>query len=96
MELLHTSKISPASRISQIQEYYFSRKLQEVNARKAAGHDVISLAIGSPDLPPSQATVQRLCLVAQEPTSHGYQPTKGTPEFLEAIANFYSRWYGSL
>ena len=94
MELLHTSKISPASRISQIQEYYFSRKLQEVNARKAAGHDVISLAIGSPDLPPSQATVQRLCLVAQEPTSHGYQPTKGTPEFLEAIANFYSRWYG--
>ena len=42
MELLHTSKISPASRISQIQEYYFSRKLQEVNARKAAGHDVIS------------------------------------------------------
>ena len=54
MELLHTSKISPASRISQIQEYYFSRKLQEVNARKAAGHDVISLAIGSPDLPPSE------------------------------------------
>ena len=32
--------------------------------------------------------------MAQEPTSHGYQPTKGTPEFLEAIANFYSRWYG--
>lgn len=94
MELLQPPKICPASRISQIQEYYFSRKLQEVSVLKATGHDVISLAIGSPDLPPSPATVQRLCQVAQESTSHGYQPTKGTPELLEAIAKFYNRWYG--
>lgn len=86
--------ILPAQRIGKVEEYYFSRKLKEVAAMKAAGHDVISLAIGSPDLPPSPATIEKLCEVAQQPASHGYQPTKGTPELLEAIAKFYQRWYG--
>ena len=60
----------------------------------AEGHDIISLAIGSPDMPPSPQTVERLCEVARRPDSHGYQPTMGTPELREAMAAFYQRWYG--
>ncbi len=60
----------------------------------AEGKDVISLAIGSPDLPPSQQTIDRLCQVAQEPTSHGYQPTMGTDELRQAMAHFYEKSYG--
>ena len=34
-------KIAPADRVDEIKEYYFSRKLREVAARKGAGADVI-------------------------------------------------------
>ena len=45
--------IKPADRVSAVQEYYFSRKLKEVAKLNAEGKDIISLAIGSPDMPPS-------------------------------------------
>ena len=88
------TKIQPAERLQLVQEYYFSRKLKEVARLNAEGHDIISLAIGSPDMPPSPQTVERLCEVARRPDSHGYQPTMGTPELREAMAAFYQRWYG--
>ena len=88
------SNIKPAERLSLVQEYYFSRKLKEVARLNAEGRDIISLAIGSPDMPPSPQTVERLCEVARRPDSHGYQPTMGTPELREAMAAFYQRWYG--
>ena len=85
--------ISPAQRLSTVQEYYFSRKLKEVARLNAEGCDIISLAIGSPDLPPSPVTIETLCRVAQDPHAHGYQPTMGTPELREAMARFYRRWF---
>ncbi len=88
------SNIKPADRLSLVQEYYFSRKLKEVARLNAEGKDIISLAIGSPDMPPSEQTVEKLCEVARRPDSHGYQPTMGTPELRAAMANFYKRWYG--
>lgn len=86
--------IQPAERLSLVQEYYFSRKLKEVAQLNAEGKDIISLAIGSPDMPPSQQTIDKLCEVAQQPGAHGYQPTMGTPELREAMAGFYKRAYG--
>lgn len=86
--------ITPAQRLNTVQEYYFSRKLKEVAALNAEGKDIISLAIGSPDMPPSPQTIERLCEVAHDPTAHGYQPTMGTPELRTAMAGFYSRWFG--
>ena len=86
--------IQPAERLSLVQEYYFSRKLKEVARLNAEGKDIISLAIGSPDMPPSEQTIEKLCEVAHDPTAHGYQPTQGTPELREAMARFYRRWYG--
>ena len=87
-------KIQPADRLSLVQEYYFSRKLKEVAKLNAEGQDIISLAIGSPDMPPSKQTIDKLCEVASKPEAHGYQPTMGTPELREAMAGFYKRWYG--
>ena len=60
----------------------------------AEGRDIISLAIGSPDMPPSPQTVEKLCEVARQPNAHGYQPTMGTSELRQAMANFYQKWYG--
>lgn len=86
--------IKPAQRLDEVQEYYFSRKLKEVARLNADGRDIVSLAIGSPDMPPSEQTVETLCEVARRPDAHGYQPTMGTPELREAMAGFYRRWYG--
>lgn len=88
------NNIKPAERLSLVSEYYFSRKLKEVAQMNAEGKDIISLAIGSPDMPPSKQTIQTLCDVASRPDTHGYQPTMGTPELRKAMADFYKRWYG--
>ena len=86
-------KIQPADRLGLVSEYYFSRKLKEVAQLNAEGKDIISLAIGSPDMPPSEQTIEKLCEVARQPNAHGYQPTQGTPELREAMCGFYKRWY---
>ncbi len=86
--------VQPADRLSAVQEYYFSRKGKEVARLNAAGKDIISLAIGSPDMPPSAQTVERLCEEARRPDAHGYQPTAGIPQLREAMAGFYRRWFG--
>ncbi len=86
--------IEPADRLSLVSEYYFSRKLKEVAKMNEEGQNVISLAIGSPDMPPSQQTIDTLCRIAHEDNAHGYQPTCGTKELREAMAAFYKRWYG--
>ncbi|MBR4128562.1 MAG: aminotransferase class I/II-fold pyridoxal phosphate-dependent enzyme [Bacteroidaceae bacterium] len=85
--------ITPARRIADVPEYYFSRKLKEVAQLNAEGKDIISLAIGSPDMPPSPHTIETLCRAAQCPDAHGYQPTVGIPELKRAMANFYQRRY---
>ena len=85
--------ITPAQRLASVTEYYFSRKLKEVAQLNAQGLDIISLAIGSPDQPPSEPTIETLCREARRPDVHGYQPTFGIPQLREAMACFYKRWY---
>ena len=86
-------KIEPADRLGCVSEYYFSRKLKEVAQMNAEGKDVISLGIGSPDMPPSEETINVLCENARKPDAHGYQPTVGIPELRKAMADWYKRWY---
>ena len=93
MEHTQNNRIQPANRLATVQEYYFSRKLKEVAQLNAEGKDIISLAIGSPDMPPSKATIDKLCEVARQDNAHGYQPTMGTPELRQAMAHFYKKWF---
>ncbi len=82
-----------ATRLESVQEYYFSRKLKEIAHMNAEGKNVISLGIGSPDMPPSEATIKTLCEHAHRPDTHGYQPYVGIPELRQAFADFYKKWY---
>lgn len=87
-------KVKPANRLTAVSEYYFSRKCLEVAHMNAEGKDVVSLAIGSPDNPPSKETIEVLCTEARKASAHGYQHTRGIPELRMAMANFYERFYG--
>ena len=89
----YNTNIRPAERLDAVKEYYFSMKGKEVARMNAEGKDVISLAIGSPDMPPSQQTIDTLCEFAQRNDTHGYQPTAGIPELRRAMADFYKKWY---
>lgn len=86
--------ITPASRLNEVSEYYFSRKLKEVAKMNAEGKDVISLGIGSPDMPPSEECINVLCREANNPDGHGYQPYVGIPELRKGFADWYKKWYG--
>lgn len=88
------NEIKPANRLSNVSEYYFSKKLKEVAEMNAAGKNVISLGIGSPDLPPSDETIRILAEDAACPDAHGYQPFNGLPELRKGFADWYAQWFG--
>ena len=85
--------IVPAERVNSVQEYYFSKKLKEVAEMNAAGKNVINLGIGSPDMPPSEQTIETLCEHARNANEHGYQPYVGIPELRKGYAEWYKTWY---
>ena len=82
-----------ATRLESVQEYYFSRKLKEIAHMNAEGKNVISLGVGSPDMPPSEETIKTLCEHTHHADAHGYQPYVGIPELRQAFADFYKKWY---
>lgn len=85
--------IVPADRLNTVNEYYFSKKLREVAEMNAMGKNVISLGVGSPDLPPSEETTKALCESVIKKDVHGYQPHVGIAELRKAFADWYKRTY---
>ncbi len=86
--------IPTADRLGSLKEYYFSIKLAEIRQMQAEGKPVINLGIGSPDLAPSQATIDELVSSANNVSNHAYQPYKGIPALRKAMADFYTAIYG--
>ncbi|PNQ73917.1 aminotransferase [Hanstruepera neustonica] len=78
-----------ANRLESVEEYYFSRKLREVNFLKANGKPIINLGIGSPDLQPPQKVISALVEGLNDEQAHKYQSYQGLPELREAIVAFY-------
>lgn len=87
--------ITPASRLGEVQEYYFSTKLREIARMRAEGKPVINLGIGSPDLPPAQEVVDELSGWLGNNDVHGYQSYTGIPELRRAFADWYAQWFGT-
>ena len=87
--------IKPAKRLNNINEYYFSIKLQEIAKLRESGIDIINIGIGNPDFAPSNATIKTLIRSANNPKNHGYQSYSGLFEFKSAIANWSKKTYGT-
>jgi hypothetical protein len=85
--------IQAANRLSDVKEYYFSKKLKEIRELNASGKNIINLGIGSPDLAPSPETVKALIETAENPNSHGYQSYTGIPELRNAISSWMLSTY---
>ena len=85
--------IQKADRLSEVKEYYFSKKLREVAALKNEGRPIINIAIGSPDLAPPLNVIEAINNAMQIPNVHQYQSYQGIPELREGISKFYKDYY---
>ena len=85
--------INPANRISNVEEYYFSTKLKEIDRMRAEGKDVINLGIGNPDFPPAPEVLEKLNESSLNAKNHGYQSYIGIPELRNAFADWYKKYF---
>lgn len=85
--------IQTASRLGDVKEYYFSKKLREIAELQAAGKRIINLGIGSPDLSPADEVINALKIESTKDGYHQYQSYSGIIELRQAYADFYKKWY---
>jgi len=85
--------VKPADRTVKVQEYYFSKKLAQIDRMRKEGADIINLGIGSPDQPPSENIISALTAEANKPSSHGYQNYTGILPLRKAFADWYKKYF---
>jgi LL-diaminopimelate aminotransferase len=82
--------ITTANRLNTVQEYYFSKKLREVNQLISQGKPIINMGIGSPDLVPHSSVIEAIQNAMFDAKAHEYQSYQGLAELREGFANFYA------
>ena len=83
-----------STRLDGVGEYYFSKKLREIDNLRKEGKTIISLGIGSPDMPPHPSVMERLAAESSKPNTHGYQSYRGAEQLRVAFAEWYNRMFG--
>ena len=83
-----------ASRVEKLPPYLFVGITRKIAEKRAKGEEIISFAIGDPDLPTPEHIVDRLCEAARDPANHRYPESEGLPELRQAIADWYQRRFG--
>ncbi len=86
-------QIQPANRISEVKEYYFSKKLREIDQMRQQGIHIINLGIGNPDRPPHAEVLETLHQTSSELDNHGYQSYIGVAELRNAFAQWYKTYF---
>jgi len=81
--------MNTAHRLNGIQEYFFSKKLREIDSLNKEGKQIINLGIGSPDLPPHESVIEVLAVESAKSNQHAYQSYKGSPVLRKAIAEWF-------
>ena len=83
-----------ARRIENLPPYLFVGISRKIAEKRAQGKDVVSFAIGDPDIPTPQHIIDRLCQAAQDPANHRYPETDGLLQLRQAISSWYQRRFG--
>ena len=83
-----------ANRLDKLQSNVFSL-MDEAKARaRAAGRPVIDMSLGSSDIAPPKAAIERIRGALDDTTSHGYLLFQGTRSFRETCAEWYLGRFG--
>jgi len=81
-------------RINGLPPYVFAEiDALKLKARRA-GHDVIDLGFGNPDIPSPEVAVDKLVEAARNSRNHRYSASRGIPKLRQAVADLYLRRFG--
>lgn len=83
-----------ARRIENLPPYLFVEITKKIAAKRAKGEEVISFAIGDPDIPTPAHIIDRLVQAARDPVNHRYPESEGLPDLHKAIAEWYQKRFG--
>ena len=83
-----------ARRIQELKPYLFVEINKKIAEKRARGEEIISFAIGDPDIPTPPHIIDKLCETARDATNHRYPESEGLPELHQAIADWYKRRFG--
>ena len=83
-----------AKRIENLPAYFYVEINKKIAEKRAKGEDIVTFAIGDPDMPTPPHIITRLCQAAQDPANHRYPETEGLPELRQAIAGWYNQRFG--
>ncbi len=81
-------------RVENLPPYLFVEITKKIAEKRAKGEDVVSFAIGDPDIPTPSHIIDRLCQAAQDPANHRYPESDGLPELRRVIAEWYQKRFG--
>jgi LL-diaminopimelate aminotransferase len=80
-----------AKRIERLSPYLFVEINRKIAEKRQAGEDVVSFAVGDPDMPTPEHIIKALHNAADEPENHRYPTSSGMPELKKAIADWYQK-----
>ncbi len=80
-----------ARRVESLPPYLFAEISKKIAAKRAEGQDIVTFAIGDPDLPTPDHIMAALHRAADDPANHRYPESEGLPELRQAISDWYSR-----
>jgi len=83
-----------AKRLDRLPPYLFVEINRRIAELKARGEDIISFAMGDPDLATPPHIIERICQAARDPANHRYPETAGLPELRKSIAEWYEMRFG--
>ncbi|MER3395191.1 MAG: LL-diaminopimelate aminotransferase [Acidimicrobiia bacterium] len=83
-----------SDRLERIPPYLFATLDQKIEERLASGADVISFAVGDPDIPPPEHVKAALVRAVEDDYVHRYPSYKGMPELREATAEYCEHRFG--
>ncbi len=87
------SFIRQSQRLGRLPSQLFSRLIATTAALQAAGHNVINLGQGNPDLPTPAHVVETVRRAAIDPATHKYIPFGGLQVLKEAVAEWYAKQF---
>jgi alanine-synthesizing transaminase len=78
-------------RINGLPPYVFTIINDLKAGARRAGHDVVDLGFGNPDIPSPPIAVEKLAEAARNPRNHRYSLSAGIPKLRSAVADLYAR-----
>ncbi len=83
-----------AARLAGLGEYFFAGLEKRLARAREEGRDVISLAVGDPDLPAPEPVVEALRQAVSDPATHRYPSYWGSEAFRKEVAAWMERRFG--